>query len=257
MFGRYAYHVILPVIIFWTVSCATNYPSHENFRQPGAPAVQPATAPGGKTDALWNLISLCINQSESKYCLCSTMIKTCCNDPDTPDEDVVWSLDKDFLVIRDIRQCGCPKGFVTAITMPRMKVTGIEDPKRPEGIWLFAWDTASRVIPDHGEIGLTINPQGRRSQNQMHVHIQRIKPETRKWFDDPAMRRQASEKYKLIFIDLDDLGGVFKAVGEKVGISRMKDTGVLIVKSTNTGFQAMITFDKSPEAFVEKFCDKN
>jgi len=256
MFSKYSFFVISPLIFSLTVSCATASPSHEGGGQSSTIAGQPVAVSGGRADALWNLISLCVNAPVSKYCECPAMIKTCCGDPDTPDASVVWSLNDDYLVIRDLRQCGCQKGFITAITMPRMKVTGIEDTKRPEGIWRFSWDAAARVIPESSEIGLTINPQGRRSQNQMHIHIQRIKSETRKWFDDPALRKDAIGKYNLIFIDLDDLGGVFKAVGEKVGSSRMKDTGILAVKSRNAGYQAMITFDKSPEAFVEKFCDK-
>ena len=51
----------------------------------------------------------------------------------------VWALNPQYVAIRDIKMCGCPANFVHGLAMPRDIVTGVEDSKRQEGIWQFAW----------------------------------------------------------------------------------------------------------------------
>jgi len=167
---------------------------------------------------------------------------------------VVWALNDHFVVVREPRECLCPEDFVAGLVMPRSRVTGIEDPNRPEGIWQFAWDTALTQIAEKQGIGLAINPIKARSQNQMHVHIQKITHTTRGWFDSSGRRREAESKYGLKFIDLQDLAGVFAAVEAVVGASHMGSSGVLVVRSKSGGYQALITHNSSPEKFVHKTC---
>ena len=95
----------------------------------------------------------------------------------------MWAKTKEFVAIRDLKMCGCPPGFVAGLALPRARVTGIEDPRRPEGIWPFAWQVARTRIPDERQIALAINPKDARSENQMHVHMLRLRPETRAWLD--------------------------------------------------------------------------
>jgi len=171
-----------------------------------------------------------------------------------PNDEVVWSIDNDYVAIQGTPMCGCPQDFISGLVLPRTKITGIEDPKRPNGIWQFAWDTAIGKISSQDEIGLSINPVQHRSQNQMHIHIQRITSKTRIWFDDPKEQQHAANKYDLIFLDLSDLSKVFTIVKKQVGESEMRDTGVMVVGSSGGNFQAMITHRRSPESFVEKKC---
>jgi hypothetical protein len=49
-------------------------------------------------------------------------------------------------------------------------VCGAEDPKRPAGIWPFAWAVAHQRIPEEMEIGLAVNPAHLRSQDYLHIH---------------------------------------------------------------------------------------
>jgi hypothetical protein len=56
----------------------------------------------------------------------------------------------------------------------------VEDPKRPAGIWPFAWAAARQRISQETEIGLAINPPHRRSQDYLHIHILRLRQEARK-----------------------------------------------------------------------------
>jgi len=77
-----------------------------------------------------------------------------------------------FTALRDIKMCGCPSDFVHGPALPIYRVTGVEDPLRPEGIWQFAWDVAiQRMKPE--SIALVVTPRLHRSQNQLHVHLLR------------------------------------------------------------------------------------
>jgi len=62
----------------------------------------------------------------------------------------------------------------------RALVSGVEDPKRPTGIWPFAWAVARQRIPEEMEIGLAINPTQLRSQDYLHIHLVRPRQDARK-----------------------------------------------------------------------------
>src|SRR6185369_14498022 len=70
--------------------------------------------------------------------------------------------------------CGCPPEFAHGLALPRAPVTGVEDPKRPAGLWAFAWKTARTKIADEGAILLAVNGPTRRTQDQLHVHMLRL-----------------------------------------------------------------------------------
>jgi CDP-diacylglycerol pyrophosphatase len=92
----------------------------------------------------------------------------------------VWARTADFVAIRDIKMCGCPTGFVHGLALPRVRVTGIEDARRPAGIWPFAWQAAQSRIADEQEIALVVNPPGLdRTQDQLHAHLLRLTPGAR------------------------------------------------------------------------------
>jgi len=77
--------------------------------------------------------------------------------------------------------CGCPSGFVHAIAMPRFPVTGVEDARRPDGLWSFAWDAARSRIAEPSEIALEVNPPSKRTQDHLHVHLVRLSADARAW----------------------------------------------------------------------------
>ena len=94
----------------------------------------------------------------------------------------LWDKNSEFAIIRDKKMCDClgNKTFVHGLAIPRTEVKGAEDPKRPVGIWKFAWDNAVNRIDNKAEIALLVNPRvdpkGKksRSQDQLHVHIVRL-----------------------------------------------------------------------------------
>jgi CDP-diacylglycerol pyrophosphatase len=185
------------------------------------------------------------------------MARSCCGDPATPDADVVWNETPAFVAVRDMTACGCAPGFVAGLALPRTRVTGIEDPARPDAIWPFAWETARARIPDELAIGLAINPEVVRSQNQLHVHMLRLKPGVRDRLDaalatDPTAWGDASA----ILLRLPDLGHVFATVAERVGDAAMGVHGVLVARAPGGGFVALITDRSSPQVYTENRCTR-
>jgi CDP-diacylglycerol pyrophosphatase len=154
------------------------------------------------------------------------------------------------VAIRDMVACGCPADFVAGLALPRSRVTGIEDPRRPEGIWPFAWRAASARITDELEIGLAINPEDARTQDQMHVHLLRLTPGARAWLDAAPI----APREDVTLLELTSLDRVFATVAERVGTATMGDHGILVARRKDGGWIAAITDETSPQAFTQNHC---
>ncbi|MDE2491913.1 MAG: CDP-diacylglycerol diphosphatase [Elusimicrobia bacterium] len=147
---------------------------------PSLPSFAARTAPPPRSGWLWHIVSRCVDAKAPDYCdRCLRPAPGLCGEVRCEDRTVVWRLSKSFVAIRDMKMCGCPKGFVHGLALPRTPVTGVEDPRRPVGIWAFAWKAARAEIADPGEILLAVNAPWRRSQSQLHVHLIRLAPGAR------------------------------------------------------------------------------
>jgi CDP-diacylglycerol pyrophosphatase len=93
----------------------------------------------------------------------------------TPGQCTVVDLDKRYVVLKDIF------GRSQYLLMPTDKIAGIESPlilaPDAKDYWSDAWDSrhyvqqaVKRELPDD-QLGLEINSEYRRSQNQLHIHI--------------------------------------------------------------------------------------
>ncbi|WP_085489924.1 CDP-diacylglycerol diphosphatase [Paraburkholderia susongensis] len=93
----------------------------------------------------------------------------------TPGQCTLVDLDKRYVVLKDIL------GRSQYLLMPTDRITGIESPlvlaPDAKDYWSDAWDSRSyvrkavkRELPDD-QLGLEINSEYRRSQNQLHIHI--------------------------------------------------------------------------------------
>lgn len=203
-------------------------------------------AEAGSRDILWQIASACIDTSAKDYCrhcqwpraeaACPNNDGACRNTTD------VWVETPDYVAIRDIKMCGCAEGFVHGLAIPRTRVTGIEDPHRPEGIWQFAWDAALQRINNPSDIALVVNPARLRSQDQLHVHIVRLKEGARKkWTGLPGIR-------------LADLTGVWRAARKAAADAGLKDYGMLVAAHPGGGFMVWVE-DGSPELqYTEARC---
>lgn len=128
-------------------------------------------------DILWNIVTNCLDPAVPGYDkLCRWPVETsaaaCRKTTD------VWNMNSEFVILRDVKMCNCPadKTFVHGLAIPRARVTGSEDPNRPDGIWQYAWDNAVARIGNEGDIALVVNPPGieNRGQDQLHVHLVRL-----------------------------------------------------------------------------------
>jgi CDP-diacylglycerol pyrophosphatase len=134
--------------------------------------------------------------------------------------------------------------------MPRSRVTGIEDPRRPEAIWPFAWRVAREHIPEEREVALVLNPASARTQNQMHVHIVRLTGDGRRLVDRPP-----PESARMKVGSLPDLSAVFAGVAGVVGTSAIGKQGVLIARAAaGDGWTMLLLENRSPEVYTEGSC---
>jgi acyl-CoA thioesterase-1 len=158
-------------------------------------AADPKPKASGR-DILWRIVDTCLkDDGGADYCqncpapLLSHLAR--CADPAGWDSAVlcrktteVWDRTKDFVALRDRKMCGCPGGFVHGLALPLRKVTGVEDPAKPAGIWRFAWDEAVKRIGTREQdvIVILANPPARRTQDQLHIHLVRLAEGARRKF---------------------------------------------------------------------------
>jgi CDP-diacylglycerol pyrophosphatase len=93
----------------------------------------------------------------------------------TPGQCTVVNLDKRYVILKDIL------GPSQHLLIPTDRISGVESPlvlaPNAQDYWADAWDSRQyvekslkRSLPDN-LLGLEINAESRRSQNQLHIHI--------------------------------------------------------------------------------------
>jgi CDP-diacylglycerol pyrophosphatase len=141
--------------------------------------------------ALWHVVESCLVSTVEHYCeTCPAPLEgtACARGAACPATTQVWNRSQDYVVIRDVKACGCPADFVHGLAMPLKRITGLGDGTRPEGIWEFAWSTARQRIADDLSIGLIMNPAGWRTQDQLHIHILRLRGDVRAHLNERASK---------------------------------------------------------------------
>jgi CDP-diacylglycerol pyrophosphatase len=193
---------------------------------------------GGSRDVLWRIVSRCLDASSPDYCTaCASPIEGACVDARGCKATVdVWAKTADYVAIRDIKMCGCPIGFVHGLALPRARVTGVEDARRPAGIWPFAWQTAQSRIADEQQIALVVNPPGlERTQDQLHVHLLRLAPGARaRLASDSPARAPHLER-------------VWDVAARHAAAKGLASYGVLVMRDDAAKDFLVITPPKSPE----------
>lgn len=158
----------------------------------------------------------------------------------------VWSEDADFVSIRDHKMCKCTastasNSFVHGLAIPRVKVTGVEDKTRPDGIWDFAWKVAAGRIQPESKVALFVNPASDREDDQLHVHITRLKT-------TGSMNAVNSTRA------LDTLSNTWKVAEEMAKERGFGDHyGVLVIKDPTKGFRVLVD-EQSPRGYVLNRC---
>jgi CDP-diacylglycerol pyrophosphatase len=193
---------------------------------------------GGSRDILWRIVSQCLDASVPGYCTtCASPIEGTCGDARGCTATIdVWAKAADYVAIRDIKMCGCPTGFVHGLALPRVRVTGIEDARRPAGIWPFAWQTAQSRIADEQQIALVVNPPGlERTQDQLHVHLLRLIPGAR-------ARLAASSPART-----PDIDRVWNVAARDATVKGLAAYGVLVMRDAASNDFLVTTQRESPE----------
>ncbi len=198
-----------------------------------------------KSDILKHIVQQCIDPSVSGYCeQCrSPLLRAGCAGKSTCKATTdIWAETAEFVAIRDIKMCGCPAEFVHGLVMPKAIVTGVEDERRPDAIWQFAWDVATQRMP-LADIALAVNSQNKRTQNQLHVHLVRLKP-------GPLPALDASW-----VAQTPHLHDVWQVAKQAAASLNMPEYGVLVAAAPSGGYRVALT-TLSPEGqFTQAVCE--
>lgn len=196
------------------------------------------------SDILLDIVRHCVDPKLENYCTrCRAPIAEVACTPETSCKKTteVWSINTEYVAIRDIKMCGCPASFVHGLVMPLQVITGVEDPLRPEGIWQYAWDEAALRMEAEA-IALVVNPQNFRSQNQLHVHLVRLKPQARAEFKSMATGTSSN------------LLNVWKIAAELAKQQNLPDYGVLVSTEESGGFKVVVTTVSPGHLFTQYVC---
>jgi len=196
------------------------------------------------SDILLDIVRHCVDPKLENYCTrCRAPIAEVACTPETSCKKTteVWSSNTEYVAIRDIKMCGCPASFVHGLVMPLQVITGVEDPLRPEGIWQYAWDEATLRMEAEA-IALVVNPQNFRSQNQLHVHLVRLKPQARAEFKSMATGTSSN------------LLNVWKIAAELAKKQNLPDYGVLVSTEESGGFKVVVTTVSPGHLFTQYVC---
>jgi CDP-diacylglycerol pyrophosphatase len=196
------------------------------------------------SDILLDIVRHCVDPKLENYCTrCRAPIAEVACTPETSCKKTteVWSSNTEYVAIRDIKMCGCPASFVHGLVMPLQVITGVEDPLRPEGIWQYAWDEATLRMEAEA-IALVVNPQKFRSQNQLHVHLVRLKPQARAEFKSMATGTSSN------------LLNVWKIAAELAKQQNLPDYGVLVSTEESGGFKVVVTTVSPGHLFTQYVC---
>lgn len=208
-------------------------------------AALPTSAFAGNRDVLWTILNTCLDPTVANYCSSCRApldVAPCAAAKACRDTTQVWVETREFVALRDRKMCDCPEEFVHGLVLPRAKVTGVEDPKRPDGVWKFAWAVAQSRIPEDAERALAVNPTGKRDQDQLHVHVVRLQKDARQRFAKVPTCRVT---------DLDEVWGTACRLAQSAGYT---DYGVLVVSDTKGGYLVVVDRASTEKTYTLPRC---
>jgi len=197
-----------------------------------------------QSDILLDIVQNCLNTKTQNYCQqcrAPQLLANCSVHSSCTSSIEVWTENEDFVAMRDIKMCGCPSNFVHGLVLPKTIVTGIEDDRRPDAIWQFAWNVAEQHMPIH-EIALAVNPKSKRSQNQLHVHLVRLK-------------QGLNPKLDAAWVGItENLSQVWSFASQAAQARHMNEYGVLIALSPQGGYRVALTSESPEWLFTQAIC---
>jgi CDP-diacylglycerol pyrophosphatase len=197
-----------------------------------------------RSDTLLHIVQQCLQKDKPGYCeqcLVPERHTVCTGKTSCRATTELWTENAEFVAIRDIKMCGCPADFVHGLVLPKQVVTGIEDDRRPDSIWQFAWDVAAqRLLAE--EIALAVNSKSRRSQNQLHIHLVRLKPGI-----EPLLASS-------VVGNVQRLDGVWRWADQQAHRLHMSDYGLLVMRAPGGGYRVVMTAESPEYLFTQAVC---
>lgn len=197
-------------------------------------------------DVLGHIVWECLDTSLPGYCArCRwPVVGSPCGAEECRATTEIWAMSKDYVAIRDVKMCGCPRGFVHGLAMPRRPVSGVEDPRRPAGIWTFAWRVAQARIPETRDIALAVNPPHARGQDHLHVHIVALAVGARERFH--AMNSTMTDRLEAVW-------HVAAALATRRGLGTY---GVLVAEAVRGRFLVVVEPENVERVFTRSTCQR-
>ncbi len=186
---------------------------------------------GRSRDTLWNIVTTCLGPEDAEYCRrCATPRagSACSSGRRCEETTEVWAETREYVALRDIKMCSCLPEFVHGLALPRTPVTGVEALQRPDGIWAFAWAVAQDKIRDDDATALVVNSARLRTQDQLHVHLVRLRNDARLRFSGrlaPVLR-------------LDQVWGAATRLAAEQ--PPLNDYGVLVTSDLKGGYVVLV-----------------
>ena len=223
------------------------YPERGTMRHPllffGLLLAAGCLAVAPSRNILRGIVTDCLDPSELWYCSrCALPQAGYCGVDSCEHTTEVWSQSKEYVAIRDLKMCGCPDGFVHGLAMPRSPVTGVEDARRPDGLWPFAWEAARSRIAESSEIALVVNPPGKRTQDQLHIHLVRLTTDARTRLTD------------LQPVRVQRLEDTWMAVAANAWRRGITSYGVIVIRSSDGGWLVAADSTSPEEDFTVAGC---
>jgi CDP-diacylglycerol pyrophosphatase len=147
------------------------------------------------------------------------------------------------------------QGKTDFLLVPTVRIKGIECPKiwQPgaPNYWELAWRKAQVYLPHRTSIGLGINSQAARTQNQLHIHLaairNQVKVELGKHDHDITQKPEEwknsvvtvlGRNYRVLRVA--DLGSnLFALLREHVATNDMRDQTLIVTARQPTGFYVL------------------
>ena len=162
---------------------------------------------GMGSDSLHRIVTNCLDTGDPRYCARS------------PDPQAGYCK-LDYPSTGRFATSRCAAARPASFTVwPR-----VEDPRRPGGIWRFAWDVAREHIRQKGEIALAVNPPELRTKDQLHLHLVRLLPDARPRVD--ALRP----------IKVEGREEVWSASTEHASSRQLASSGVIPIRGRDGGW---------------------
>jgi len=213
------------------------------FAALGLAVVAGCASAGDSPRMLHRIVFECLDTSHPGYCArCPAPQAGICQleYPCARTTDV-WALTQEYVAMRDMKMCGCGPTFVHGLALPRFTVTGVEDTRRPNGIWSFAWDVTRTRIPED-EIALAVNSREARTEDQLHVHLVRLLPDAR-------ARVEALEAVRV-----ERLEDVWAAATTHAASRQISSYGVIVLRASDGGWLVAAVSGSPEAAFTRARC---